>query len=83
MIAYSCPACGYDVKIGDEFAGRPGQCWHCRNIHTVPMVSTNPPPNNPPPKPMINFICQGCGSEFANRTRVGWQDGTLPALWYR
>ncbi len=62
MIYYSCPACGYDLKIGDEYAGRPAHCWHCRNVHTVPMVSTNPPRNNPQSNRMINFTCLGCGA---------------------
>jgi serine/threonine protein kinase len=39
MIAFLCSGCGKSLKVKDEFAGRKGNCPHCKQPMTVPSVA--------------------------------------------
>jgi serine/threonine protein kinase len=42
MIAFACPACGVQLKVKDDLAGRMGKCSGCGRTVQVPTASTVP-----------------------------------------
>ena len=36
MISFSCPCCGRTLSVKDEFAGKNGDCPHCKQRMKVP-----------------------------------------------
>ena len=51
-LSFACPMCQARMEVGDELAGRTGQCPRCRHVFVVPGPIASPataavPPTNP------------------------------------
>ncbi len=44
-IAFTCPHCGLQTIVGEEYAGRSGPCARCGQMVTVPPLAGTPPPS--------------------------------------
>lgn len=40
MISFSCPSCGFKLKVKDEFAGKKAKCRQCQKVILIPSAST-------------------------------------------
>src|SRR5881275_2326238 len=40
MIAFTCPACGRKLSVGDEWVGKNGICPHCKQRAKVPTAAS-------------------------------------------
>lgn len=43
MILFRCPACGQEMQVTDDFAGRQGRCPKCQAVVTIPPASAMSP----------------------------------------
>jgi len=77
MIRFTCPHCGSDFKIGDEFSGKRGKCPGCQNMLDIPLHSepadAKPAPRNEVPKTLLYVILAvvGCWAILATILAVG------------
>ena len=84
MIAFSCPKCGKQFTLKDEFAGRTTSCSGCHSPLTVP-AETSPAhaggsPNLPDAgdSPRIAFSCEKCGMKFSVPGECAGRNTTCP-----
>jgi len=59
-IPFTCPHCGVQTNVGEQYAGQTGPCSSCGKTITVPLVSGGPPAYSAPRKssagPVIAII---------------------------
>ena len=51
-ISFTCPHCGKQSTVADEYAGQSGPCRFCSNTITIPATGT-PPTLPPAPQPPV------------------------------
>ncbi len=69
-IPFTCPRCGHQTMVADQYAGQTGPCARCGQMVTVPPVGGMPAlPYPPPPRSSISTTPSSRGT--ARRT-AGW-----------
>jgi type II secretory pathway pseudopilin PulG len=63
-IAYSCPSCGKQFTVADQYAGQSGPCAACGKPITIPMAAAGPM-GMPPPNYAPAAAATGAGASIA------------------
>ncbi len=72
MIAFVCPHCQQQNTVGDEWAGRQGECPACRQGVEIPAAAT------PSAAPVV-FPCVYCGHKLSVAGAYAGRTGQCPA----